>query len=443
MLMFSNFLGFRHFGFIAGTGILLAYIAYMVILPAILTIANDLTGGLKILPVKQSPSLTKTPDTGATLVKHSKPFKVSQIALVICICITIICVWKTMNVSFEYDFRNLRSQIPGTREFNQKMRKVFKAARDPAAVMIRNEQDEKNIRRYLKENNLLTIQSPVEDVKSIDDLIPADQEHKLQILQEIKRILDQNRPNLSDQEISRIDDMSKLLVNSPMTTSDIPGEILKLFLGTPGSDGQLMYLYQRNSLLDLHNAEEFSNAVGKMTIDNHDYYAVSEPLVYVDLIKLLKRDSIFAIIGAFLIITIIIFFDFGKVRSTLIILSSLCIGIIWMLGIMGIFSLKLNIFNMVILPSILGLGVDAAVHIYHSFEDNFGSPMGKLLIKTGGPNILCTLINLVGFGGIITAVHPGLQSIGKLAIIGMSTCLVAALCVIPAILVLIKKRQNL
>ncbi len=433
MLTFSDFLGFRDFGFIAGTGILLAYMAYMILTPALLTVANDLTHGFGI----KNNTITIVNTNNDSRSKDSIALVTIGIVL-----FTIVSIMMLKNVKFEYDFRNLRSQISTTREFNKKMRNVFTTARDPAVVVVKNAQEALKIKELIKSKGLLDDTSIVEDVKSINDIIPANQNEKIAVIKDIKALLERNKNSMSAEQKSAIEKMKYLLVTEPVTEKDIPEDILKLFYGNRTIDGQLMYIYQRNSLLDLHNAEAFANAVGTLNVDNKTFYSVSEPLVYVELINLLKRDSIIAIIAAFVIIAGIVFSDFGKVRSMLTILSPLCIGIIWMLGIMGIFSLKLNIFNMVILPSILGLGVDAAVHIYHRFHSDSNSPISKLLIETGGPNFLCTLINLVGFGGIITANHPGLRSIGELAIIGMSTCLVASLTILPVIISIERKRRT-
>ncbi len=433
MLTFSDFLGFRDFGFIAGTGILLAYIAYMILTPALLTVANDCTHGFGI----KNNTITKLNTNNDCRSKN----RITLVTIGI-VLFTIVSIMMLKSVEFEYDFRNLRSQIRATREFNKKMLNVFTSARDPAVVVVKNAEEALKIKEYIKGKCLLDDTSIVEDVKSINDIIPVNQDEKIEIIKNIKALIEHTKNNMSAEQISAIEKMEYLLVTEPVTEKDIPEEMLKLFYGNRNVDGQLMYIYQRNSLLDLHNAEAFANAVGSMTIDNKVFYAVSEPLVYVELINLLKRDSIIAILAAFIIIAGIVFSDFGRVRSMLIILTPLCVGILWMLGMMGIFSLKLNIFNMVILPSILGLGVDAAVHIYHRFHSDSSSPISKLLVETGGPNFLCTLINLVGFGGIITANHPGLRSIGELAIIGMSTCLVASLTILPVIMSNERKRRS-
>jgi hypothetical protein len=41
---------------------------------------------------------------------------------------------------------------------------------------------------------------------------------------------------------------------------------------------------------------------------------------------------------------------------------------------------------------------------------------------------------MVGFGGLLLSMYPGLRSIGELAVLGIALTLVAALVVLPALL---------
>lgn len=441
MLMFSNFLGFRHFGFIAGTGVLLAYLSYMTVFPVLLTILDDLLGKLK-----------KTVTTKVAIPKESKSTEAQPlishgitVAIIgICIVLTIIAAWYGRKISFENDFRNLRARVPATREFNAKVKQVFKTARDPAAILVENENDARNIISTLTAKHLLDSTSPVEEVKSILDVIPDNQAQKLLIIREIKDIFHEYQPYITGEQKVKMEDMSKWLVDSPITIEDIPHDISRYFMGVDGSKGQLMYLYQRKSLMDMNAADEFAQAVGEIEADGKTFHAVSEPLVYVDLLRLVERDSVIAIIGAFILILLIVYLDFGKMRSTMLIISTLAIGIIWMLGVMVLLNVKLNLFNLVIFPSILGLAVDSAIHIYHRFEEQGGLADNSALLETGSATIMSMLTTLVGFGSFFfgSDPHPGLQSLGITAIIGLSACLIASLTFLPAVTILMRNKKT-
>ena len=52
---------------------------------------------------------------------------------------------------------------------------------------------------------------------------------------------------------------------------------------------------------------------------------------------------------------------------------------------------------------------------------------------TGRALVLTSLTTLVGFGSITLSHYPGLKSMGYVAVIGISACLLASIIVLPAI----------
>jgi predicted RND superfamily exporter protein len=54
--------------------------------------------------------------------------------------------------------------------------------------------------------------------------------------------------------------------------------------------------------------------------------------------------------------------------------------------------------------------------------------------RTGLAVFLSMITTVVGYAGLLNAHHPGLQSMGWLAIIGISTTLITAYFVLPALL---------
>ena len=56
--------------------------------------------------------------------------------------------------------------------------------------------------------------------------------------------------------------------------------------------------------------------------------------------------------------------------------------------------------------------------------------------------LVSMLTTMIGFFGLITATHPGLNSIGKLAVIGLVTCFLAAVVVLPALLQILEDLRD-
>jgi hypothetical protein len=132
--------------------------------------------------------------------------------------------------------------------------------------------------------------------------------------------------------------------------------------------------------------------------------------------------------------------DLRRVRAVALTLVPLAVGVVWMLGAMGAFGIKLNILNAAVLPSVLGLGIDGGVHVFHRAADGGFRGLAQTTRETGSAVAVCTATSLIGFGSMLIANHPGLRSIGALAVAGLGACLVAAVVVLPALLSLLRSR---
>jgi len=163
-------------------------------------------------------------------------------------------------------------------------------------------------------------------------------------------------------------------------------------------------------------------------------HAASPNLIIADLLRTVIREGKIAVALSFAIVFIIVLITVRSVRETLIIMSPLVLGVVWMGGAMFLLGMKLNLFNIVVLPSIVGIGVDTGVHLRHRYREEGPGSLYLVLARTGPAVTMATVTTIVGYTGLTLARHPGLESIGKLAVVGLSATLVTALLMLPAML---------
>ena len=95
---------------------------------------------------------------------------------------------------------------------------------------------------------------------------------------------------------------------------------------------------------------------------------------------------------------------------------------------------------MIIIPAMLGIGVDNSVHLVHRFDEMGRKSVVETLRTGGGAVLMASLANALGYSGLIFTQHPGLYSMGVMALIGMGTCLIGSLVVMPLLLQLFMRR---
>jgi len=98
---------------------------------------------------------------------------------------------------------------------------------------------------------------------------------------------------------------------------------------------------------------------------------------------------------------------------------------------MALLGVPFSFFNVVVLPLMLGAGVDAGVHVV---ERARSVPAAELLATTTARAILySTLTTLASFGSLALSSHRGLAGLGALLAVGMALTLASNLVVLPAL----------
>ena len=103
-----------------------------------------------------------------------------------------------------------------------------------------------------------------------------------------------------------------------------------------------------------------------------------------------------------------------------------------MMGIMNILGLKLNMMNIMVLPLIIGIGIDDGIHIMHRYI--IEKDLDIVFKSTGKAILLTSLTTMLAFGSLWFSTYRGLGSLGISLFIGAATCFLATLFIIPLIL---------
>jgi predicted RND superfamily exporter protein len=100
--------------------------------------------------------------------------------------------------------------------------------------------------------------------------------------------------------------------------------------------------------------------------------------------------------------------------------------------------MPLNFANIIALPLLVGVGVDSGIHILHRMQA--GTPGGGdgLRSSTSRAVFASAVTTVASFGNLGFASHYGMASMGQLLTLGMLACLVGALCVLPALIRLVR-----
>jgi hydrophobe/amphiphile efflux-3 (HAE3) family protein len=145
-------------------------------------------------------------------------------------------------------------------------------------------------------------------------------------------------------------------------------------------------------------------------------------------------------------VIIILFLFFRRPGFVFIATLPIILGTIWTYGTLGLIGIPLSTQLTGVFSIILGLGIDFSIHIIHRFkEDREKYGIDKAIYSAVG-NVgkgltLTTTTTIIGFLALLAAVLPLLRDFAIALSLGVLFCLVAAIGVIPPLLVLVERRK--
>jgi predicted RND superfamily exporter protein len=130
----------------------------------------------------------------------------------------------------------------------------------------------------------------------------------------------------------------------------------------------------------------------------------------------------------------VVLLDFRRLDHMLLAALPMAFTMLQTLGLMGLLDIALSPANMILLPLMLGLGMDTGINLVHEMRCQ-----GRRYRGAGNPVLVAVVVNslttMVGFGALMIANHRGLQGLGRVLTISMGFSILNSL-LLPNLLLL-------
>ena len=428
-LLLTDFKGFSEFGFIVGTGILFSLVAMVAICPAFIVLAERLR---LVIPIRKRSVLWRTG-------RYPKPWATLLIGTVI----TGYSLYHIGDLEFEYDFSKLKPAPPPNINKGS-LPQSLKEGRSPAIVLTESYDEAMEVVRTVEAIKAANgDSSTVLNVKSVYSALPQDQDAKLALIADIRSLLDREEGLFSESERAKLDSLRPYLDVEKLTLYDLPADLTNAFKDKEGNILNFVAINAAVELRDGKDAIRFAEEISHIeTPTGKTYIASSSHIIVAEMLKVMLEDSPLAVILTLAVVAVVLLIDLRSFVDTLLVLTPLVNALIWVVGFMYVFDIKLNLYNMVAFPTIIGMGIDNSVHIFHRYQE-VGRGSLRLVLRTTGLALLATsLTTMVGFSGLVPAIHPALTSIGVLSLVGLGSCFITSVTLLPALLQLRERRTE-
>jgi hopanoid biosynthesis associated RND transporter like protein HpnN len=233
--------------------------------------------------------------------------------------------------------------------------------------------------------------------------------------------------------LSRLHALAVVADPEPPTLDDLPPSLVERFVGSSGR--HLLKIYGRGDIWNFDSLERFVHDVRSV-----DPRATGNPLQAYEASLEMKRSYEQAALAALVVILGVLWLDFRNVGHAVLAALPLFVGMLQMFGLMGLVGIDLNPANLIGIPLILGIAVDYGVHVMHDAIERPGPY--RMSASTANSVLVDALTTILGFGALMVANHRGLESLGRLLSLGVTTCTISALVLLPALLTMLRSRTH-
>jgi predicted RND superfamily exporter protein len=164
-------------------------------------------------------------------------------------------------------------------------------------------------------------------------------------------------------------------------------------------------------------------------------------LVSATLRHIVKADATRSTIIGFIAVLVLMFVSFRNVKLTLLSFVPFVAGAVGMLGLMALLGLEFNFMNIFVGLMIIGVATDYAIYMLQRYREAPASFRGSAH-ETGKAIVMAALTAIVGYGSFAFSHYPGLRSIGYASTFGIGLSGLAAITLLPAILVMGSKKAE-
>ncbi|MBI3185509.1 MAG: MMPL family transporter [Myxococcales bacterium] len=435
-IAFSEFRAFREFGVIAAMGMVVVLAAYFLVLPAMLGLADR--RGWK--PGKRSVAVSGAGSELSRLIpKHA-----GTIAASVGLALGAL-IFLMPRISFNYDFHSLEDSSLPTFILDLETNRILGYSMEPVVILTPDADSERALVKELKKRKAEEgAKSTIDFIGALGELVPTFQEEKKKAFDAIASTLAKvKRENLGEERREGFDRLSRLVKVEPFTREDVPMSLRRQFEGYTGSEDKtgFVLIFPNFKLTDGEAVRDFAHTVRGVTLPGGKTFAAAgEAMVLADVLELIIRESPPILIAAIVLVIAAMWATLGSLRLALLCFSPTLVSLLGLIGLMTVVGLRFNYLNIMIVPVLIGTTVDAGVHLVQRLSEVRGQ-FGPVYAETGRAIVGGLLTSAVGFGALLWADHPGLNSIGQLANLGFAMNLVVMLLGFPAVILLLQRSR--
>ena len=232
---------------------------------------------------------------------------------------------------------------------------------------------------------------------------------------------------LNDNFIHYLKETLKIPLNkqTPITKEELPSDLKISYISFNGKEYLISVYGNKNIWKNLMK----TNLIKKVLSISHK--ATGNPVFLYKFMKFIISSGKQAAILAIILVAMTVFLSIRKISYSVITLFPLFIGSVLTFGFMGYMDIKLTYITILVIPMLIGIGIDDGAHIISSYlihKEHINSTIHRI----GRAILLTTLTTAIAFGSLYFSKFEGYKQFGLALFFGISIMFIITITLIPS-----------
>lgn len=232
-----------------------------------------------------------------------------------------------------------------------------------------------------------------------------------------------------------VGDVVDALPKRTVTIDDLPADWMARYVAADGR--ARVEIFSEEDLNDRGKLEHFADLVHAVRPD-----AGGPAAGTVALGRAIISSFRQALLTAVFVIALVLLVLSRSAKYTLITLAPLAVGSVGTAAVSVFADIPLNFANVIVLPLILGMGVDSGIHLVHRHRAGLHGARDLLTTPTARAVLFSALTTVVSFVTLAFSNHRGIASLAQMLCVGIVLMLASNVIVLPAILAWVDGKED-
>lgn len=220
-----------------------------------------------------------------------------------------------------------------------------------------------------------------------------------------------------------------ILDATPVTREDLPESLVRQWIAPDGRARVEVAAAPAFAGDDAASLEAFADAVRAVAP-----HASGAPVLVTQGARTVIRAFLEATAITFGLLVVVLAVVQRRTGDVILTLGSLGVAGAWTFGVAAVLGIAVNFANVIVLPLLFGLGVSSAIHMVERMRQNGGDARALLGSSTPRAVLFSALTTIASFGSLAISPHRGTASMGLMLAIAIVATLIVTLILLPAFL---------